>query len=175
MNHHTFCLVHEICNLYLLNGRSITIRGITATPRPIPTIILDAARAANKTEGVIGLIGYNSTGTFDPDAILLPSIDLCTVDVAPSEANQHNTLTDCTLRKRQQKFLKVDEETVSRLVNTLKLNHHHIRHQKRFQQSQNDPKPPMDFDPRSMFVNKQVVLTRENLAEMTGNFSNIDR
>nr|CAI5839399.1 unnamed protein product [Callosobruchus analis] len=46
-----------------------------STPRPIPTIIRDAAEQTNKLGSLLGLPGRNSTAALHPDVRLLPTID----------------------------------------------------------------------------------------------------
>lgn len=145
----------------------------TATPKPIPTIIVDAARQANKLDRANGLPGRNSTATLHSDVPLPPTIDICTLEF-PENYTQPSHIsslrvTACNLRKLYEDGQKLAErEKLERIATISSLlephNTRHIRHQRQhLERNSGDSQNQVDFDPRSRMIGQQVVLTNEEL------------
>jgi hypothetical protein len=142
-----------------------------STPKPIPTIIIDAARQSNELDQRIhSLLGRNSTAALSGDIPMLPTIDVCTLEFPENYSHPPSHIDDlrtnaCNLKKSQdQAQLLAEKDRLERLATLPELlSSRHIRHQRQH----------LKFDPRSKIVNKRI-LTNEELQALNLNIT-IDR
>ncbi|KAK5638672.1 hypothetical protein RI129_012967 [Pyrocoelia pectoralis] len=140
----------------------------TSTPKPIPTVIVDAARWANELGRLNGSSGRNSTTAFYNHLSLLPTVDICTLEFPQNST--HDIVSNlkrngCDLRKihlHSQKLVNTD--TASDLSSALPSSRH-IRHQKH---NMHD----MNVDLRSRIVGQRVILTNEQLRNFNAHLAN---
>lgn len=128
----------------------------TSTPKPIPTVIVDAARWANELERIKGSPGRNTTTAFYNHLSLLPTVDICTLEFPQNST--HATVANynkngCDLSRMRQKLANTD---ASSALPTSR----HIRHQKH------------NMDPRSRMVGQRVVLTSEEMRNLNAHLAN---
>ncbi|XP_063924043.1 uncharacterized protein LOC135138108 isoform X1 [Zophobas morio] len=132
-----------------------------STPKPIPTIIKDAALQSNSLDQRINsLLGRNSTASLSGDTSMLPTIDICTLDFPKNHPRPRiaNLRTNaCNLKKSHEHAqLLAERDKLERLATLPELlSPRHIRHQRQHLKLN-------DFDPRSKIVNKRI-LTKEEL------------
>lgn len=156
---------------------------IAATPRPIPTIIVDAALEANRRDRSNGLLAGNSTAAVHSDLPLLPTVDICTLEfpenyTLPSRAAELRT-SACNLRKLHEDRLRTARRaylehlaSVSGLLESQ--NARHIRHQRQHLEDRaGENQVEGAFDPRSRMVGQRVVFTNAELRNL--NFSDVNR
>lgn len=138
---------------------------IAATPKPIPTIIVDAVR--NELERANGVPGRNSTAALRSDVSLLPTIDICTLEfpVNFTHPSQLSALrvSACNLRKlHEDSQMLAERERREHLASISGLLEptmgRHIRHHR-----QHAAEKPSNFDPRSRMVGQQVLFTNAEL------------
>lgn len=154
----------------------------SATPKPIPTIIVDAARRANGLERVDGFFGRNTTTAVPGDLSLLPTIDICTLEFPENYTHPFQIsslrVTACNLRKLHEDDQKVlERERIERLASLSGFlepeSTRHIRHQRQHLVDRSG-EPQVQFDPRSRMVGSHVVITNAEL-QQNFNISNINR
>ncbi|XP_044260566.1 uncharacterized protein LOC123008680 isoform X2 [Tribolium madens] len=129
-----------------------------STPKPIPTIIIDAARQSNELDRRIhSLLGGNSTSTVSGDVPMLPTIDVCTLEFPenysqPPQIGQLR-INACNLKKSHEDArLLAERDRLERLATLPELlAPRHIRHQRQH----------LKFDPRSNIVNKRILTNEE--------------
>lgn len=139
---------------------------IAATPKPIPTIIVDAYRKA-ELERINGIPGGNTTAALRSDLSLLPAIDICTLEFPknfthPSQLSALR-VSACNLRKLHEDSQMLAEreqrEHLASISGLLEPSmRRHIRHQR---QHMGDNQ--LNFDPRSRMVGQQVLFTNAQL------------
>lgn len=156
----------------------------TATPKPIPTIIVDAARQAEQFDRANSLSGRNSTTTLHRDVPLPPTIDICTLEF-PENYTQPSQITSlrvnaCNLRKLYEDGQKLAErERLERIATISSLlephNRRHIRHPNKHYLERNGDSSSassstssssgnqVDFDPRTRILKHQIVMTNAEL------------
>ncbi|CAG9815132.1 unnamed protein product [Phaedon cochleariae] len=162
-------------------GASCTVGA--STPKPIPTIVVDATREYNELDR---LRGRNSTSAIYSDALLLPTIDLCVVELPENYSQPDGGLNfrmnACHLKKayeanaQKENTRREQLERVASLSDLVLPSARHIRHQR--QHLAGKPKGGLDFDPRSRIVGSTVVLKYDDLQNLTDsrfNFSTINR
>ncbi|XP_018561544.1 uncharacterized protein LOC108903742 [Anoplophora glabripennis] len=161
----------------------------TSTPKPIPTIIIDAARKTNELHGINKLFGRNSTSTVYSDVHLLPTIDICTLEfpenytLPPHDA--HLRIHACNLHKRFELAEQLEEkerrERLAALPGLLGTSSRHIRHQRQYLSNKNNDNEASarEFDPRSRIVGATPLFTRDEWQNFTNsnkfNFSTVNR
>ncbi|KAB0791880.1 hypothetical protein PPYR_03680 [Photinus pyralis] len=128
----------------------------TSTPKPIPTVIVDAARWANELERINGSPGRNTTTAFFNHLSLLPTVDICTLEFPQNST--HDTAANykgnvCDLKRVHQKPVNADAPGA---LPTSR----HIRHQKH------------NMDPRSRMVGQRLVLTSEEMRNLNAHLAN---
>ncbi|KAJ8917291.1 hypothetical protein NQ315_002309, partial [Exocentrus adspersus] len=170
-------------------GASCTVG--TSTPKPIPTIIIDAARKSNELNRIDSLLGRNSTSALYSDVQLLPTIDICTLEFPENYTQPAHIMNlrvnACNLRKIHEQSLKLAEkermERLAALPDLLTPSSRHIRHQRQYlanKKAEGDGSN-REFDPRSRIVGATVLFTNEewqnlNLTDSNNfNFSTVNR
>ncbi|RZB40843.1 TGFb propeptide domain containing protein, partial [Asbolus verrucosus] len=146
-----------------------------STPKPIPTIITDAARQSNELDQRIhSLLGRNTTTSLFGDIPMLPTIDICTLefpDNNPRPAHIGNLrINACNLKRSYEHAqMLAERDKLERLATLPELlsNNRHIRHQRQHLKH-------ADFDPRSKIVNKRI-LTSEEVQALNLNITTVDR
>ncbi|KAJ8953707.1 hypothetical protein NQ314_007317, partial [Rhamnusium bicolor] len=161
----------------------------TSTPKPIPTIIIDAARKTNELNRIDSLLGRNSTSALYSDIHLLPTIDICTLEFPENYTQPAHIMNlrvnACNLRKMHEQSQKLAEkerlERLATLPELLVPSTRHIRHQRQYlanKKNENDGSG-REFDPRSRIIGSTVLITNEEWQNYTNNnkfnFSTIDR
>ncbi|EFA05196.1 uncharacterized protein LOC660239 isoform X2 [Tribolium castaneum] len=129
-----------------------------STPKPIPSIIIDAARQSNELDRRIhSLLGGNSTSSVSGDIPMLPTIDVCTLEFPenysqPPQIGQLR-INACNLKKSHEHARMLAERDRLERLATLPelLAPRHIRHQRQH----------LKFDPRSNIVNKRILTNEE--------------
>ncbi|KAG5880426.1 hypothetical protein JTB14_013201 [Gonioctena quinquepunctata] len=158
----------------------------TSTPKPIPTIVIDAARKSNELDRILGR-NSTTTATLHSDIYLLPTIDICIMELpenyTPSDPLVNWQKTACNLKK----VFELNQEMVERegLERISSLQEHslpsprHIRHQRQHLiDRMNQEGLNREFDPRSRIVGSKIILRHDELENLTNsslNFSMINR
>ncbi|KAF5307401.1 hypothetical protein FQR65_LT06915 [Abscondita terminalis] len=132
----------------------------TSTPKPIPTVIIDAARWANELERVHGNDGRSTSTTLYNNLLLLPTVDVCTLEFPQNSTQDPSLLSNwrkaCDFKRiHEQKSTIEDKSSPTR----------HIRHQK---QHMHD----LRVDPRSRIVNQKMIMTNEELRNLNARLTN---
>lgn len=159
----------------------------TATPKPIPTIIIDAAIQTNEYNRISNLLGRNSTSSLHSDERLLPILDVCTLKF-PDNDSQHDHITNLrvnacnlkTLYDQRQKQVERDQmERMTTLPDYLIPSSRHIRHHRQHMENKmtDEERANRNFDPRSKIVNSRVIITHDELKNLAQklNLSMINR
>ncbi|KAK4877825.1 hypothetical protein RN001_010331 [Aquatica leii] len=137
----------------------------TSTPKPIPTVIIDAARWANELERINGNVGRSTSATLYNNLSLLPTVDVCTLEFPQNTTHDPASLNSW---RNACDFKRIQKKSSATTTNS-----RHIRHQK---QHMHD----LSVDPRSRIIGQKVIMTNEELrnfnARLTnGTYSNINR
>ncbi|XP_019869914.1 uncharacterized protein LOC109598440 isoform X2 [Aethina tumida] len=154
-----------------------------STPKPIPTIIVDAVRKNNEQSRLHDLSGNGTASAFHSDLQLLPIIDVCTLEFPENQsvllASQIGSLriTACNLKKFHEQAEKIAEkERLERLVTLPIPSNRHIRHQRQhLANKQHQDVQEKNFDPRSRIVNSRILWTNEELQRLPLNFNQTNR
>lgn len=145
-----------------------------ATPKPIPTIIIDAARQNHELNRYYDIFGRNTTSTLYSDVQLLPTIDICTLEFPENYTQPPHIMSlrvnACNLKKlheqSQQQAEKERQERLDALVSLTVPNLRHIRHQRQHLASKKSEE--LGYDPRSGVVGSTVLVRNTDL---TNNFN----
>lgn len=146
----------------------------TATPKPIPTIIIDAARQSDHlNQRIHSLLGRNTTASISSDVSMLPTIDICTLEFPENYSQPPSHIANlrinaCNLKKSHEHAqLLAERDRLERLATLPELlSPRHIRHQRQHLKLN-------DVDPRSKIMNKRI-LTNEELQALNLNIT-VDR
>ncbi|CAH0549619.1 unnamed protein product [Brassicogethes aeneus] len=146
------------------------------TPKPIPTIIVDAFRKNGANSNQLFNVSRNvSNPAFSSDLQLLPTIDICTLGFPENQSMPFSQIANlrinaCDLKKFQEQSEKLAEkEKLERLVSLTLPSNRHIRHQRQHH-LQNKPhaeNTETNFDPRSRVINSRVIMTNEEVFNLT--------
>ncbi|CAH1165707.1 unnamed protein product [Phyllotreta striolata] len=133
----------------IFKGASCTV-GVS-TPKPIPTIIVDAARRSNDFDRIQDLLGRrrnSSAPAATGDDHLLPTIDVRTLEFPYSYK---------------------DRPAEAAAPDVAASSDRHIRHQR--QHSMQEGGNSSEFDVRQRMVGRRVVFTQEDIRNMSGKFN----
>lgn len=153
---------------------------LAATPKPIPTIIIDAAKQANRLDKISDLLGRNSTSTIHSDDHLLPTLDVCTLKFPDNYTQPEHIMNlrvnACNLKTIHDQKLKQMErdrfERITTLPDYLMPSSRHIRHQRQHLANRNNEQnTSKNFDPRSRMVNPRVIIRHDDLKELAQKFN----
>ncbi|XP_023021219.1 uncharacterized protein isoform X2 [Leptinotarsa decemlineata] len=155
-----------------------------STPKPIPTVIIDAARKSNELDRIFG---RNSTTAVHSDIYLLPTIDICIMEF-PENYTQLDPFMNwqgsaCNLKKIYERNQKIAEkerfERHSSLEGFTIPSLRHIRHQRQHRiNKMNEEGLNREFDPRSRIVGSKLIFRNDEVQNITNsnfNFSVINR
>lgn len=165
----------------------LTVIFVSATPKPIPTIIIDAAQRTNELDQISNLLGRNSTATLHSNLHLLPIIDICILEFPENYTSAEHIMSlrinACNLKTiHEQNIKSAEKERMERLTTLpefLVPSSRHIRHQRQhLVDKKNEEMSNRGFDPRSRVEGATVLITHEELQNFTDNnfnFSLINR
>ncbi|XP_050293833.1 uncharacterized protein LOC126734304 isoform X2 [Anthonomus grandis grandis] len=173
-------------------GASCTV-GVS-TPKPIPTIVRDASHyQTDQLDRIHSLSGRNSTSAIHSDVLLLPTIDICYLEL-PENADLYQInsarINACNLRKIHEENQRIIEREQLERLATLQYGPRHIRHQRQHRQSglKMEDVEKMTTSPgmkreltelentlRRSMTNQQIILTREELEEFKKKFASLRR
>ncbi|XP_050505722.1 uncharacterized protein LOC114332327 isoform X1 [Diabrotica virgifera virgifera] len=161
----------------IFKGTSCTVG--FSTPKPIPTLIVDAARQTNELDRIHSLLGRNSTSALHSDIHMLPTLDICTLEFPENYTfSAKSRINACNLKKiyEQSQFM-AEKEKMERLASLPDLvrpqsQQRHIRHQR--QHMSNKQTEDLDtHDIRSRIMGQKIVLRHEELQNLTHNNPNL--
>ncbi|XP_057669461.1 uncharacterized protein LOC130901849 isoform X1 [Diorhabda carinulata] len=157
----------------VFKGTSCTVG--FSTPKPIPTIIVDAVRQTNELDRVRNVLGRNSTSALHSDIYMLPTIDICTLEFPENYTLQSKSrINACNLKKmHEQNQYLVEKDRLERLATLPDLvarpHQRHIRHQRQHMTYDE----PTTYDIRSRIIGSKVILKHEDLQNLTNNKLNL--